>query len=1813
MHNATTPRHLKRIAQRQAERGVAIVMALTTLFLLLSLAVPFVLTASHHEASAVSFDARTEARLGSESARDFAIHELRRREFLSAMANWRWEQENGVSRDAAWSAARDPFVDTPSEFFVDVPGGIRRDFPFIEDGTRGGREDLQRGVWHGEWTALDPLKRVLSAYVQDEQGKININTAPPALLGNLMGSGIVTRVDVDQGEIDMDPFDAEYFPNDRPGHMVINGVLIRYENRQGAQFYGVQMVAAYDENYMPGAGPMFADDTRYARMILQGISEDNPTLAIPLQAYLIAYYRLIDAANTKTRRYRTIDEVKSISDFALLNVSLETNGEAGGTSTSDRLLAAEWVAMRPFITVSSRGPMNNGFFYPHIVDRVNEIELDSGRTIRLASIKTDDVVNPQWLVRPSPDWFISGDPRYDPQGRSVGRGFSFGTTLRLTYPSTVSAQPYYCMLLGRGRTFGLSTPGAQPPLVTNLGGGRFPFERRPILEVQEITPININTAPLEVIVANLKGLIGLEPADGGDGQQRAMVTTVDAYNIGRAVQHVLYGEGFGSSGNPFGFLNQYLVPSDQRDVTSEQLRFGGLRGDKDFDRLLRILVDEEVISVGVRNAIMGQQYRPYAPRNVMTAPFCYRSYSPVTVDALATTFTSSGVDSARAHIREIIHVGHDIPGDTTTYDWSDWRIMAEDAQRPQGNIITLDAPQRFTQDSERGEREMTSMRLPWLLDPQADAKTNGVKVWNLQDNQSANLNPQPFFANARPADPNAYPPGTPPGLLNRQVGQLQGGSLSFWLKVPAAMGSGSTNAYVFDGGERDGTNRMSLLWWGAGRLGGRLATELPGLVFRLADRTLEPAYIANHIKPERGTFVPGQWYHFDLRWKGLESGHMSMLVDGVGRLGNQASSAVQTDYIVQMGNAWVARSGESGTPLSFDLGHTSDSESFSLQGAGNSVSAAFEPQGALQVGNVPFEYRTLSGSGFADLLVGTGGARNQQEMRDQRGIIQGDPVGIRGPRQIGGQTGGPTIRQLQTADPSVPAGSRVVPFGYTMNVQAHPMAPRAAAGGSSLAYTLRGPGIFRVTGVPDNNSNDDYYAPKHIGPEAGFPHDATFCPLDTVTDLPASGVLYLYGPCWRSYSTVSIAGEDKLVPDLAQEGTTPLQPIDVRNGFSFMDGEFLVFTRAAGGINVVERRDNNFQIKDPADYYHFLGGPNQIGDTSHDDSQEPVTMRGYDPNATPTTVPPFHLTGAVGVLCSFAANGQGDYFDPMQLFPGQNGNAFAFVRVNDEWLPYHRMISVTGGARLFCYTSANRLRGPAAAATVTFRDSLPHVTSEALRLPVFSLLSGFQGNPQMRTQDPTTLAVPNHAVGSRIVPIFFVTGLRAGPNDLVTLLMPPNSNKIERRIVHARRVYADPNNNASGVGQFIALDRETLIAYDPGSQMLKFPSHTMPDGIPTTLKFGGPDPLVADLNDTFTGGQIDELRFEGFPIGDFRVTRDFGPNDTEMYVNQNAQSMPGNVGMVKVDGELIVYRDRTRAGNGYRLSGLTRGVLGTIRAAHAEGVGLLNLTGFPVFVHDDQAGVPFNADEHEIHLLGGEAAPQPFGFLRVEPNSGWDQNSVEIIGYNRTQGNANNSTVFAGSYRPQETQGLQPALFRGVYGTRRRSWDNNAVITQLPVREPDFYPQWMRPLNAPVTRSPGIAFAQGTLMADGARISKLRWYMSDEGQPTEVRDSIQARLVFRFNGAPNWSSSASSSGPLFAYDFNWGKAQVADNTNGAEMMEIDLSMLAPDLVDKLEWRLFLFYKDDAYARGRWKGGVAFRGISAELNTRTKILSHEELR
>jgi type II secretory pathway pseudopilin PulG len=238
------------------QSGVALIAVILLLAGLSAVAGPFLLSAALEARESRLFAARARARVAAEGALSRALWCLSR-------TNERAERAGlyGFPFDT-------PDYDTMEEFKVDfrffqppVPKGQK--VPPWPDGLSAGGGAAPPGF-------RNPQGEIWKAEIEDEQGKINVNSATPALLGNLLGSAILdVKMSNDAGETFMTLQGTFAFPSDGDdrsidGFVRVGREIIAYRSKTGTTLEGLTRGCFGTDVEAHGAGSLVYDARGWA-------------------------------------------------------------------------------------------------------------------------------------------------------------------------------------------------------------------------------------------------------------------------------------------------------------------------------------------------------------------------------------------------------------------------------------------------------------------------------------------------------------------------------------------------------------------------------------------------------------------------------------------------------------------------------------------------------------------------------------------------------------------------------------------------------------------------------------------------------------------------------------------------------------------------------------------------------------------------------------------------------------------------------------------------------------------------------------------------------------------------------------------------------------------------------------------------------------------------------------------------------------------------------------------------------------------------------------------------------------------------------------------------------------------------------------------------------------------------------------------------------------------------------------------------------------------------------------------------------------
>ncbi|MBE7490350.1 MAG: hypothetical protein HS108_01095 [Planctomycetes bacterium] len=1743
------------------QRGAALMMVLVILGLLLVMAVSFAFLMTQQEGTSVASLAGDETRIVTRTAADHAYARLNRGNRLREFERW-WN-----TRPPDVTAWNDPWLDSFDESTVDLLYDFEGGGENWPPNFSGLMDNQGRPLFRVE----DPRRLVLGVNVQDESGKVNLNACSPALLGNILGAATLTEFVQPQGGTYpvvtltdanfLTPYDEDSNPTDNrygPGFVVLDGCLFSYTSRVGNQLFNVIPNAPH--NGMPtnsGEATLFAywpPD----RPLPRGMYATTPT------AYKVVYRRFLATATGDAQadanppaRYNNLGEVRRIAELRRwFNLSGALGPYVEGIKLEGWPEGLDPVHYQHLERLATTGAptdrFDGGWFFPYTVQ--------GAQLVMHPELNKDYfAVSYDSMQAFQANFHVPGDPRSpNPNQMDYTRApYGAGNIMRFRH---ADGRAFYAYNFGP--SFGMTVNAER---LINQGE---PW----IVECAERATVNINTAPLEVVEAVFHGI-----GPRGRGEEDYPITRQQARRIALAVRARI--RGATADPQPFrdlGDLEQFLRELHERDPS--------------------------VITRPQINHFVNTQRFPYSQHPLSTAQFSFHSLDYYMVDAFATRYQPSGGVMARRAFREWASIGSD---SSVEYIWRAYQKWQEEMRLPQGNVFNL-----FPAGTENG-RMVGVQELPFIhyLPDERHMRGRFDAPWSSptpRDMYAMGVDAPPprrekFYSNVVPKDmPNGQ---------TVDVGDLEAGMFSLWYR-PQWEGH-DQNHHIFDCAEQPYSNRIGLLWWGQRQRGYRLSQRNSGLVLRVKDRTLEEAFTELRMELDPSNFRTRDWYHLNMNWKGTSLSHLNLLLDGDCESGTPPRRPEINHTFRQSNNAWVSRT--STLDMELEDPRFINRTQFEIY-VDQADIGAFPQRGVILIGDEAIEYNGNNGVALLNAYRGPP-------------VPNGMPGSARGAR-------GTTAHYH-------PRGSRVTVFGYVSPVRQHfmnntnpnqPQFPRLPATSGNLRSPMGDQGLYRVSKV--GSANPIYYRPQEYGPDAGFPGggddqrggDPYHLPLADYTGLQQRGVVAVYGFAWRGYhppGTPGIPQAGVWYPDF--DPTVP----GVERALTFpadLKFEYVAYDRIdPQGLHVMQRYDASFTPKDPATWFHFLGtyGTNLPEIPYNPAIQQSVNIYNFFSAGTcvvPVSIDLDNVTGYHSRSC---------------------------VQVDDEWFFYNRVWDPQARPTtdlltlLICLDGAGTVGMVGAAAIQDNKNPPPS--------------AGFRGY--------YGTGVGVHPSGVPVTPCFG-SSIRTGEQDVVTTINGKNNDKELHRIRRQRHIGNGPDNVPGTYDDICiaALYDHTSHTYDPNQtyqqgngnlnpynsgNLCKFPTGELPVELPVNWTFAGTDPRAPEA--TVNTADFDSFELRMYTKGDFRLVggmTDSQPGEGgEIQVNQVA-ALP-RPGVVKIDDELICYRmTETRQQqiilpNGttqtiitYWLTDITRGILGTQRTAHTAGTPIMNMASLRI----GQSNASGSLQSNQITAILGEESMRPYGFIRII-----DNNQTEIAGYqkyletvtpdpNDPNRQIRTARMTSGLYRdPAQPQ----ALFRGVYGTQARPYGTRALFFDQPVRFPDFFPGYHeRPANffgpwhqqgdqgIPGARSPEISYIQGALTLRNTRFEQFQWIVAwpPHAEQSRYQYGLGARLVVRFRGrgvngrVPDWGEVPTNRpGGLYSFEFDFGGPNTRLRGGIYPESFVQTENLGGVRADGIEWRVYFYYKQNAFTNDLYKATLQFQGASVTATQYTDILRHEEKR
>ncbi|NJN14660.1 MAG: hypothetical protein HC813_03330, partial [Planctomycetes bacterium] len=653
----------------------------------------------------------------------------------------------------------------------------------------------------------NPYGTILGWQVEDENGKININGASFFALGNLMGLTALSE-ELTESSRSVVVEDATGFPE--RGYLRIGSEIIKYTSKSGNRFEGCErgMAAQSADN----GGPAQYEKSQWV---------------VNYAAYAIAAYPVA----RRPGEYTPFDnlDVSDISTLADLDPQVPV------------ITQADWERVLPFVTCWSKGEVAAGWVNIQPILEGTALPSQAQTADRFQVVGTSYYYNTGTVVRITEKAETNVDrdrePTFDKKAARPRRA-DYGI-LATAVPTSLRESAFE--LFGKAhRTF----DGNQARV-----------------ECRTRQPVNVNTAPREVIVALFANLQSKR------GNKDDKVTREEAGKVADAIVRLR------NEGRP-------------------------LRSMKDFETLLSDLQNRaQSISDNDRRAI----YRNSLNSNENelyfgTAPICFKTYDVYTLRATATLSDLGGRLQHSQKATRVVEIGSQV---TASRVWESQRDHEE-------QLIASNDPRFWTTGPINSGTFLASVIEPWPRwpkhlnqhlfpwDPYENADKESRSFQNPRnDTSNAALNGdvrlQPArmtFDEARTGalyvehfDNNEYVEGNyasngyAMSLRDQPLDAIQNGrvrpfGIEFWWQ-PQTGNSGDVT--LFDVGEADFRNRYTCY----------RDTGSNELVFAVSDNTeTQRACELRYDLTGQGGMVDEVWYHIQLVASGCHPSKMAMVVDG---------------------------------------------------------------------------------------------------------------------------------------------------------------------------------------------------------------------------------------------------------------------------------------------------------------------------------------------------------------------------------------------------------------------------------------------------------------------------------------------------------------------------------------------------------------------------------------------------------------------------------------------------------------------------------------------------------------------------------------------------------------------------------------------------------------------------------------------------------------------------------------------------------------------------------------------------------------------
>lgn len=857
------------------QRGAALLLVIAVIVALVVIATPFALSMRLHERTSRAYDAGTRARLSAEASRNLAIRQL---------------MDSHQSRER-----RDP--DDPNADEVDGFEEFQ-----VEHRDLSGQSTLSTN---------DPRGDMFHVEVQDDQGKVDLNTASAWCIAGLLGTTMTTQT-VSYGESkelfveSTEDFYTDHNPNTVDGILRVGGEYIAYRHTTRTSFVGLTRGLYLSR-------PMKDDDGAEGNDTKEKIHFDVGTLVCDARAWKIAFHPLWSALgsdrNGELNDFERISSIKKISDWDYGSLRLALQLLAYGV-TMDQLKSWGVADRMAEIGVD-----------PSLYERPAEDETDEQkeqrelqeRALKDAGIDVDQVtgLGKRAVARVSKQLSRAKGKRKDTMIAKLKErvAFSYQKSLRIKewlrreVPKTIDSMVAMTSnapdleAIGRAefeelRPYITVSPMShdgrwtddmvvQNRLVPNpdsylsslqLIDSRFAVPGA----IAMITPMGGGRPIYRRVWRSNQRVVSVIPKLDREYEQRTLKVRFrlpSPININTAPKPVLVALFSCVSGR--GTKGEKITPQEARNLADRLLKNNApIRNHVEFASFMLQAATENIVSQADALALVRNGINP-ADRRLRraTAPICYRSGDVYTLEATGVVNDPQGRELARHAIREVVQVAP-----PEALEWSvDSQADFED--RLGIGRLTLSLPNRYKNLLTTSPTNLSAGGIPNF------SHAPNVGDVRLTTGEVADQGYTQHYRNSMIGStlPQAAPAGNMgsrqfnphPTVASAQITVLGPSTVKAWIRVDALQGP---KAVLFDVGQEETNNRLYCFY----------DTQTQELVFQVFDETLDLRESTQLGLPERRAIEArgpvqlrqGNWYHFALSWRGGGFGDLAAFVDG---------------------------------------------------------------------------------------------------------------------------------------------------------------------------------------------------------------------------------------------------------------------------------------------------------------------------------------------------------------------------------------------------------------------------------------------------------------------------------------------------------------------------------------------------------------------------------------------------------------------------------------------------------------------------------------------------------------------------------------------------------------------------------------------------------------------------------------------------------------------------------------------------------------------------------------------------------------------